>query len=94
EAYGKLPAFLFGWSELTVSRAGSMATLAAAFARYFAQVFPPPESIGGATWQAIAAVSAIAVVTLINVLGTKGGGGLQVVGTALKVGGVLALIAL
>jgi len=94
EAYGKLPAFLFGWSELTVSRAGSMATLAAAFARYFAQVFPAPESIGGAAWQAIAAVSAIAVVTVINVLGTRGGGGLQVVGTALKVGGVLTLIAL
>lgn len=94
EAYGKLPAFLFGWSELTVSRAGSMATLAAAFARYFSQVFPAPEAIGTAAWQAIAASSAIAIVTVINVLGTKGGGGLQVVGTGLKVGGVLALIAL
>ncbi|WP_165064278.1 APC family permease [Paludisphaera rhizosphaerae] len=94
EAYGKLPAFLFGWSELTVSRAGSMATLAAAFARYFAQIFPAPESIHGAVWQAMAAVSAITIVTFINVLGTKGGGGLQVVGTALKVGGVLTLIAL
>jgi amino acid transporter len=94
EAYGRLPAFLFGWSELTVSRAGSMATLAAAFARYFAQVFPAPEAIGGAAWQAIAACSAIAVVTVVNVLGTRGGGALQVVGTGLKVGGVLTLIAL
>lgn len=94
EAYGRLPAFLFGWSELTVSRAGSMATLAAAFARYFAQVFPAPASINGAVWQAIAASTAIIIVTIINVLGTKGGGGLQVVGTALKVGGVLTLIAL
>lgn len=94
EAYGKLPAFLFGWSELTVSRAGSMATLAAAFARYFSQVFPPPEALGAAAWQAIAACSAIAIVTVINVLGTKGGGGVQVIGTGLKVGGVLTLIAL
>ncbi|WP_337174419.1 amino acid permease [Paludisphaera sp.] len=94
EAYGRLPAFLFGWSELTVSRAGSMATLAAAFARYFAQVFPAPEAIGAAGWQAIAACSAIGIVTAVNVMGTRGGGGLQVVGTALKVGGVLALIAL
>src|SRR5437868_1960393 len=35
-AYGALPAFLFGWTEFLVVRAGSMATLAAAFARYFA----------------------------------------------------------
>ncbi|MDG3006573.1 APC family permease [Paludisphaera mucosa] len=95
EAYGKLPAFLFGWSELTVSRAGSMATLAAAFSRYFVQVVHPPAFISNEqVWQACAACSAIAVVTLINILGTRGGGGLQVVGTALKVGGVLSLIAL
>ena len=43
EAYGPLPAFLFGWTEFLVMRAGSMATLAAAFARYFAQVVPPPD---------------------------------------------------
>ena len=94
EAYGKLPAFLFGWSELTVSRAGSMATLAAAFSRYFAQIFPHPEAVSNAAWQGMAAVAAIAIVTIINVLGTRGGGGLQVIGTALKVGGVLPLIAL
>ncbi len=94
EAYGKLPAFLFGWSELTIARAGSMATLAAAFSRYFAQVFPSPEAVPSAAWQAIAACTAIAIVTVVNVLGTRGGGGLQVIGTGLKVGGVLTLIAL
>ncbi|AMV36700.1 APC family permease [Planctomyces sp. SH-PL62] len=94
EAYGRLPAFLFGWSEMTVSRAGSMATLAAAFSRYFVQVVPPPASLNEQVWQACAAISAIAIVTAINILGTRGGGGLQVVGTGLKVGGVLALIAL
>src|SRR6516165_12108787 len=41
-AYGPLPAFLFGWTEFLVIRTGSMATLAAAFARAFAQVVPPP----------------------------------------------------
>ncbi|MCA1685903.1 MAG: amino acid permease [Planctomycetia bacterium] len=94
EAYGKVPAFLFGWTEFLVMRAGSMATLAAAFARYFSQVVPAPEGLRIEAWQALAAVSAIALVTTVNVLGTKLGARLQVAGTAVKVGGVAALIAL
>ena len=94
EAYGKLPAFLFGWAEFLVNRTGSMATLAAAFARYFALNVPPPPGVGAEVWQAGAAVGAIAMVTLINVLGTAVGGRVQVAGTALKVGGVAALILL
>jgi amino acid transporter len=93
-AYGPLPAFLFGWTEFLVIRTGSMATLAAAFARAFAQVAPAPASIRPEVWQAGAAVSAIALVATINVLGTKIGGRVQVAGTALKVGGVLTLLAL
>ena len=94
EAYGKLPAFLFGWSEFLINRTGSMATLSAAFAVYFAQNVPPPGGISPQIWQAGAAVGAIATVTIINVLGTALGSRLQVVGTALKVGGVLTLIVL
>ena len=91
---GRLPAFLFGWVEFLVVRSGSMATLAAAFARYFAQLCPAPEAIPTEVWQAGAAVLAIAVVTTVNVLGTRGGGALQVIGTVLKVGGIAILIAL
>ncbi len=93
-AYGSLPAFLFGWAEFLVVRTGSMATLAAAFARYFAQVVPPPAGLRGEVWQAGAASLAIAVVATVNVLGTALGGRLQVAGTILKVGGISALIAL
>ncbi len=93
-AYGPLPAFLFGWVEFLVVRSGSMATLAAAFARYFAQLVPAPASIGGEVWQAGAAVIAIAVVTAVNVLGTRLGGALQVAGTVLKIGGLAVLFAL
>jgi APA family basic amino acid/polyamine antiporter len=93
-AYGPLPAFLFGWTEFLVIRTGSMATLAAAFARAFAQVVPPPESIRPEVWQAVAAVAAVASVATINVLGASVGGRVQVVGTVLKVGGVLALLSL
>lgn len=93
-AYGNVTAFLFGWTEFLVMRAGSVATLAAAFSRYFSQVCKPPAGVNVQVWQAMAAVGAIAVVTTVNVLGTKLGGKLQVAGTALKVGGVLGLIAL
>ena len=93
-AYGNIPAFLFGWTEFLIMRAGSMATLAAAFARYFVQILPAPVGIRSEVWQGGAAVSAIATVTVVNVLGTRLGGRLQVVGTVLKVGGILALIAL
>jgi len=93
-AYGPLFAFLFGWVEFLVVRSGSMATLAAAFARYFVQLAPTPQGVGGEIWQACAAVLAILIVTVVNVLGARRGGGLQVFGTALKVGGIAALVIL
>jgi basic amino acid/polyamine antiporter, APA family len=93
-AYGALPAFLFGWVEFLVVRSGSMATLAAAFGRYFAQMVPPPELIRAELWQTGAATVAIALVTVVNVIGTRWGGTLQIFGTVLKVGGVMVLIAL
>jgi basic amino acid/polyamine antiporter, APA family len=94
EAYGRLPAFLFGWSEFLINRTGSMATLATAFAAHYALVSSPPSGIRAEVWQAGAAIAAIATVTIVNVLGTAWGGKLQVLGTALKVGGVLSLIVL
>ncbi len=94
EAYGRLPAFLFGWSEFLINRTGSMATLSTAFSQYFAQIVGPPQGMAPEVWQAGAAITAITMVVIVNVLGTAIGGGLQVIGTALKVGGVSALIVL
>ncbi|WZP00493.1 amino acid permease [Isosphaeraceae bacterium EP7] len=93
-AYGPVPAFLFGWAEFWVVRAGSMATLAAAFARAFARLVPPPLGLSPALWQMGVAVSAIAVLMVINVLGTELAGKLAVVGTALKVGALMAMMSL
>lgn len=94
EAYGALPAFLFGWTEFLIVRTGSMATLAAAFARYFAQVVPAPAGMSTVLWQALAATSAIAVVGIVNVIGTKVGGWVQVAGTTIKVGALMTMIVL
>ncbi len=94
EAYGRVPAFLFGWTEFLIIRAGSMATLAAAFALYFAQIVPSPGGLDPRIWQTIVASAAIAIVAGINVVGTRTGGGVQVVGTALKVGALAAMMIL
>ncbi|HWE35259.1 MAG TPA: amino acid permease [Isosphaeraceae bacterium] len=91
-AFGPLPAFLFGWTEFLVIRAGSVATLAAAFALYFGQLVPAPEGVAPAYWRMAAAVGAMAIVAAINVLGTKLSGRVQVVGTALKVGAIAAMM--
>ncbi len=93
-AYGPLPAFLFGWTEFLVIRAGSIATLAAAFALYFSQLAPAPEGMRAEVWEMIVAVSAMAGVAVVNVLGTRVGGGVQVIGTGLKIGALATMMVL
>jgi amino acid transporter len=93
-AFGPIPAFLFGWAEFLIIRAGSMATLASAFALYAAQLTGTPGGWHPLAWQTFMAVAAMVVVSAINVAGTRWGGRLQVVGTVIKVAAVLTLIAL
>jgi APA family basic amino acid/polyamine antiporter len=93
-AYGSLPAFLFVWTEFLIIRAGSVATLAAAFALYLGQVWPAPEGLDFRVWQMGWAVLAMTAVAAINVIGTVVGGRVQLVGTVLKVGSLLLMIVL
>jgi basic amino acid/polyamine antiporter, APA family len=94
EAFGRLPAFLFGWTEFLVIRTGSIATLAAAFALNFAALFPAPFGMKQVAWETIAAVTAIAILAAVNVIGTLFGGRVQVVGTVLKIGALVTMIIL
>src|SRR5947209_5035429 len=41
EAYGELPAFLYGWMIFAVVQTGTIAALAVGFAQYFCAVFFP-----------------------------------------------------
>ena len=93
-AYGPLPAFLFGWTEFLVIRAGTIATLAAAFALYFAQLVPALKEIGPAYWQMGVAITAMATLAAVNAVQTKLSGRVQVVGTVLKVGALVAMMIL
>jgi APA family basic amino acid/polyamine antiporter len=89
DAFGRLPAFLYGWALFFVIGSGSVATLAAAFARYVQQFVP----LG--PWGAkLVAVAMIAVVAAVNVRGTRRGADVQNWSTAIKTVALLLLSAL
>ena len=94
EAYGRLPAFLFGWTEFLIIRAGSVATLAAAFALYFTRVVKAPNGIAPGYWRMDVALAAMTIVAIINISGTKNSGKVQVVGTGLKLSAIAAMMIL
>src|SRR5262245_15960717 len=91
EGFGPLPAFLFGWSELTVIRAsafGAIATIFAEYLGYFVQL--SPEQV---RWTAAAA---ILVTGFLTYLGVRSAARFMNLITVLKYGSLagLALLAL
>ena len=93
DAFGPLPAFLYGWTLFFVISSGSLATLAVAFATYAGQFIELPTLAAR-----LLSVLVIVVVTLLNVFGTRESANVQNWTTAIKVGAILvmsvALIAL
>ena len=80
EAFGRPMGFLFGWTEFSIMRAGSIAGVAYIFTAYlqnFLPAFPGSEKI--------ITILAIAFFTLINILGVKLGTGVQNALTFLKI---------
>jgi len=66
EAYGDIVAFLYGWCSLTVITSGAIAALCLAFARYTTIVFH-----AGPEFHMPVALTALLIVTLVNMTGTK-----------------------
>ncbi len=66
DGFGRLPAFLYGWCLFLVIASGSVAALARAFSRYLSEIIP--LSLLAST---IVAVVMIAVVTVVNIWGTR-----------------------
>ena len=62
EAYGPLPAFLFGWTELLVIRPSALGALAIIFASYTGHFFPMTD-----TGERVLAAAAIALLAYTNV---------------------------
>src|ERR1700684_220713 len=72
DGFGRIPAFLYGWSLFLVIASGTIAALAHAFTRYLAEVVPFPTAA-----TKFIAVAMIAVVTAVNVWGTRKSSDLQ-----------------
>jgi APA family basic amino acid/polyamine antiporter len=87
KGYGKMIAFLYGWSILTVITSGAIAALSLAFARYVAAVVPLSEA-----GVLVTAASALIAVTLINVFGVKLGELFSSVFTSFKLIGIAAVV--
>ncbi len=86
DAFGSLPAFLYGWMVFVVAGSGSVATLAVAFTNY-AREFVPLSPAGAKAL----AVAMVAVVMLINVRGTRQGATVQNLATMLKASAILVM---
>ena len=106
EAYGRLPAFLFGWIFFLAYLNGVIAYMSLAFADYLSNFFPALStsnvllSVGwGGTFSFaisaghIVALAVIAILSLINFYGVRLGKGVQNTFTVVKIGIILIFIA-
>ena len=86
EAFGPLPAFLFGWSELAVIRASALGAIATIFAEYLGYFIPlTPMQV-----RLLAALAVVAV-GLLNYLGVSRAAVVMNLTTIAKYGALAAL---
>jgi APA family basic amino acid/polyamine antiporter len=86
DAFGPLPAFLYGWASFLVIASGSVATLAVAFSSYLGQLVP----LSPAAAKAIS-LAMILVIAAVNIRGTRESASMENVATAMKVGALLLM---
>ena len=86
DAWGPMPAFLYGWSLLLVIQSGGMAAVAITFARYF------NELAGWSVPDGAVAAAALAALTAINCLGVRAGSNVQSALMVLKIVAILGIV--
>ncbi len=101
EGYGRLAGFLWGWVEFWIIRSASLAALATVFTESLNDVFSNEsfqQLLGLASgthldfWgQRIVTMSVLVGLALVNIRGTRWGGGLQVAITLVKVGSLIGI---
>ena len=93
EAYGRLWAFLFGWTSLTVVRPADLAAISIVFATYLGYFVTQYSPYPDWAMRGVALV-VLLVLAFINYLGVRFGGFVQNLSSFLKVGGLLLMVAL
>lgn len=105
-AYGPFWGFLYGWTQFSVAKSGSIATLAAGFYVYLTAFFPvlgktfwvspwhigPGGSLLEIHYGQLVAIGVILILAAVNAAGVRSGGGVQVVVTAIKMTLIAAII--
>lgn len=95
EAWGRLPAFLFGWADLTVIRAAALGGISLTFGEYAMRALGFDPSV--APYDSYAhylAASTLALMAFINIVGLKWGSLVQNVTTVAKYGGLVLIVLL
>lgn len=88
EAYGQLPAFLFGWTMALINYPGSVAAVATTFADYVcAALGLPPQ-----TWVKPVAAGAIAFIVGVNFFGIRAGSRMLNLFTVLKLSAIALVV--
>ncbi len=90
EAFGPLPAFLFGWTCFVVIQTGTIAAVAVAFAKFAGVFFPAIEG----RWLQVVAIGVILLLSWVNTRGVRAGAMVQNVFTIAKVASLLSLVGL
>ena len=93
EGWGRLSAFLFGWSELVIIRAAALGAIATTFAEYLLRVlgYDPAMAPYDQYVHWVAALS-IAFTAILNIIGVRWGSAIQIVTSLAKFGGLLFII--
>jgi APA family basic amino acid/polyamine antiporter len=102
ESWGDFAGFLYGWMMFTIGGPGTIATLTVGFAEYFGAVVPAVSahraitSLAGFTLTRghLVSIAAIAVLTVVNILGVRRGAVLQNVATWMKFTAVAVFVVL
>jgi basic amino acid/polyamine antiporter, APA family len=89
DCFGRLPAFLYGWTLFLVVATGGIAALAVAFSAYLGQIVPLTPATAK-----LASVGMIAVITIVNIYGTRQSSDLQNWTTYTKIVLILAMSAM
>jgi APA family basic amino acid/polyamine antiporter len=91
DGFGRALAFLYGWCLFLVIASGSVAALARAFTQYLGQVLLYVNIQLSARGATLVSIAMIAVVTVVNVWGTRKSSNMQNVTTLIK-GSVIVVL--
>src|SRR5687767_1368416 len=93
EAWGRLPAFLFGWTQLILLRGAVIGGIGAVFGEYFLRSIGV-DSVAHPLASRLVSVAAIVVATTVNIRGVALGAAVVGAATVAKVGGLMLMVAL